>query len=167
MYLTRTAGIETKSQTPKESQLNIMYLTRTAGIETSSFKELFHSNKGMYLTRTAGIETSAAKCTARTRYQCILPALRELKQLLSSSNRESISSMYLTRTAGIETMRLRLLWLRQVLMYLTRTAGIFAFYSPIKNTSFGGTHRPEWRVFCSFFFILLVYEKKPPSCEEG
>ena len=74
--------------------------------------------------------------------------------------------MYLTRTAGIETQNQNGQGNGQQ-MYLTRTAGIFAFYSPIKNTSFGGTHRPEWRVFCSFFFILLVYEKKPPSCEEG
>ena len=79
-----------------------MYLTRTAGIETSSFKELFPSNKGMYLTRTAGIETSAAKCTARTRYQCILPALRELKRRDMYDIHISIN-MYLTRTAGIET----------------------------------------------------------------
>ena len=55
-----------------------MYLTRTAGIETPESKRT-GKRPTMYLTRTAGIETSAAKCTARTRYQCILPALRELK----------------------------------------------------------------------------------------
>ena len=56
----------------------------------------------MYLTRTAGIETSAAKCTARTRYQCILPALRELKRSRLHVV-QLFQRMYLTRTAGIET----------------------------------------------------------------
>ena len=114
-----------------------MYLTRTAGIETRCLSSRFRIPQ-MYLTRTAGIETSVTEIVQTRLIKCILPALRELKP----------GAFWRSRCARR--------------MYLTRTAGIFAFYSPIKNTSFGGTHRPEWRVFCSFFFILLVYEKSLP-----
>ena len=144
MYLTRTAGIET-------------YHTLPAG--TGACPNVSYPHCGnwncvcpgrllafllMYLTRTAGIETFISFPEVFMAFKCILPALRELKLQFGFHSQIPF-----------------------ILMYLTRTAGIFAFYSPIKNTSFGGTHRPEWRVFCSFFFILLVYEKKPPSCEEG
>ena len=137
-----------------------MYLIRTAGIETRCLSSRFRIPQ-MYLTRTAGIETSVTEIVQTRLIKCILPALRELKPGAFWRSR-CARRMYLTRTAGIETGRKENSTFWVLPMYLTRTAGIFAFYSPIKNTSFGGTHRPEWRVFCSFFFILLVYEKSLP-----
>ena len=55
-----------------------MYLTRTAGIETrlTDMSDAWHR---MYLTRTAGIETLERYPRGVAALQCILPALRELK----------------------------------------------------------------------------------------
>ncbi len=56
-----------------------MYLTRTAGIETRCLSSRFRIPQ-MYLTRTAGIETSVTEIVQTRLIKCILPALRELKQ---------------------------------------------------------------------------------------
>ena len=57
-----------------------MYLTRTAGIETTLVASIT-TYVSMYLTRTAGIETPARRAWRSIAAQCILPALRELKQM--------------------------------------------------------------------------------------
>ena len=56
----------------------------------------------MYLTRTAGIETAGLAVINTDGYECILPALRELKRA-GQTQTASPPLMYLTRTAGIET----------------------------------------------------------------
>ena len=89
---------------------------------------------------------SCTNCTANFLCECILPALRELKQFSFDLHNVKHISMYLTRTAGIETFisfpevfmafKCILPALRELKqyferintgrlsMYLTRTAGI-------------------------------------------
>ena len=99
-----------------------MYLTRTAGIETTGRSVEFHLF-AMYLTRTAGIETYSTTLKCPKAYQCILPALRELKHKEFAGGFPTLK-MYLTRTAGIETLFCVGFSSGAKAMYLTRTAGI-------------------------------------------
>ena len=99
-----------------------MYLTRTAGIETRCLSSRFRIPQ-MYLTRTAGIETSVTEIVQTRLIKCILPALRELKPGAFWRSR-CARRMYLTRTAGIETGRKENSPFWVLPMYLTRTAGI-------------------------------------------
>ena len=102
-----------------------MYLTRTAGIETPSRTWHTCCTRQMYLTRTAGIETRRKYHAGYQEcFQCILPALRELKLTNPQKNTTNNRRMYLTRTAGIETSFGVFADNEQVCMYLTRTVGI-------------------------------------------
>ena len=109
----------------------LMYLTRTAGIETRCLSSRFRIPQ-MYLTRTAGIETSVTEIVQTRLIKCILPALRELKPGAFWRSR-CARRMYLTRTAGIETRCLSSRF-RIPQMYLTRTAGIETSVTEIVQT---------------------------------
>ena len=165
MYLTRTAGIETVSSL-RVLYIILMYLTRTAGIETLWITFLATLVMNVSYPRCGNWNVYLRLCICPVVIYVSYPHCGNWNISFFDIIHHDINNVSYPH-CGNWNFNFPVTHNNTSQMYLTRTAGIFAFYSPIKNTSFGGTHRPEWRVFCSFFFILLVYEKKPPSCEEG
>ena len=81
-----------------------MYLTRTAGIETRGIPNVFSS--AMYVSYPHCGNSNFCAWIAQVYsfgFLCILPALRELKRDEVSRIEFVFKHMYLTRTAGIET----------------------------------------------------------------